>query len=226
MVKQQRSPPFFLSFPGPFGGPPQPPSSPLSPRSAQRHLPSWARARQPSARAYRAPPAQLRAPAQPTRPAPRPSQRALRGRPAPPPPPARARSAACVLPLRASSSASPACQLPKPLLARLARVCALASCCRHHALRRCAPVGPRTHALHVPRGFALRGSILSCLPRTWAVAQRRRCRGTHLRYISLSPVFSPCFPTMHVPRPPIFSASRRTARKQQSPRPRQLPPPH
>jgi hypothetical protein len=81
MVKQQRSPPFFLSFPGPFGGPPQPPSSPLSPpRSAQRHLPlvgpreAAQRARLPR------PPAQLRAPAQPTRPAPRPSQRALRAR--------------------------------------------------------------------------------------------------------------------------------------------------
>lgn len=44
--------------------------------------------------------------------------------------------------------------------------------------------------------------------------------------ISLFPVFSPYSTMMHAPRPPIFSASRRTTRKQQSPRPRQLPPPH
>jgi hypothetical protein len=103
-------------------------------------------------------------------------------------------------------------------------VCVLASRCRRHAWRRCAPVGPRTCALRTPRGFALRGSVLPCLPHAWAVAQRRRCRGTHLP--SLFPIFSPYSPTMHAPRPPIFLASCRTARKQQSPRPRQLPPPH
>jgi hypothetical protein len=72
---------------------------------------------------------------------------------------------------------------------------------RSHALRCCAPVGPRTRALHAPRGFTLRGSVLPCLPCAWAVAQRRRCRGTHIP--SLFPVFSPCFPTMHAPRPPF-----------------------
>jgi hypothetical protein len=44
--------------------------------------------------------------------------------------------------------------------------------------------------------------------------------------ISLFLVLSPYSPMMHAPRPPIFSASRRTACKQQSLRPRQLPPLH
>jgi hypothetical protein len=95
---------------------------------------------------------------------------------------------------------------PKPLLARLARACALASRYRRHALRRCAPVGPCTRALRAPCGFVLHGSVLPCLSRAWAVAQRRRCRGTHLPSLSF---------LSYLPAPPeqhglIFFSARGT----------------
>jgi hypothetical protein len=215
--------------------PPPPPLRPLPPPPARPSAisPSWARARQPSARAYRAP--------QPSC-APRPSQHAQRRGPA------SARCAHATALARTPGAAAATCARSLGRL-RVALACkqqrqpsvpasqAPARSPRSRVRTRqllpppcLAPLCPGwpTHActarpawLHAPR-------LHSIAP----AAHMGGCPTSPLPwdplaiYISLSPVFSPCFPTMHAPRPPIFSASRRTARKQQSPRPRQLPPPH
>jgi hypothetical protein len=61
------------------------------------------------------------------------------------------------------------------------------------------PRGPPVRAAASPAS----PSALPCLLRAWAVAQRHRRCGTHPA-ISLFPIFSPCSPMMHAPRPPHF----------------------